>query len=192
MGDPKVIRTVGDSHAIHPWHKIPGVVTSSVGPMLMHSFGLSPQHHILAGVPRDGILVFCWGEIDCRCHVNKFQPWQETVDKLAANYLDCIRRITLGFGEVWIFNVVPPPRRARALESNGFPFVGTDEERLGYVRRLNDRLRESEFVFVDVYDSYADEDGFLRMELSDCHVHLSDEKPLADWIKRRFEHETPA
>jgi len=177
----KTIYTLGDSHAWHSWLKIPGVVTNHYGPMLMYSFGIT-KPMMTADIPTDGMLVFCWGEIDCRCHVHKYQPWQQTIDELVKNYFESIRINTLNHKDVWVYNVVPPPRKELAAESPGFPFLGTNEERLSYVKYMNKKLSEGPYGFVDVYDKYSDADGFLKMELSDGHVHIEDEKYLAEWI----------
>ena len=187
MGDKKVVYTVGDSHSWHCWLKIPGVITRPQGPMTMYHFGRD-KPIVTLDIPEDAIIVFCWGEIDCRCHVHKHQPWQDTIDKLAASYLDAVRVNVKGRKHTWIFNVVPPPRMKEGLIVNpAFPFLGTDQDRLNYVRRLNDRLRESEFTFVDVYDRYSDKDGFLDMTKGDNHVHIADEVPLKEWIEKKLE-----
>ena len=187
MGDKEIrplIYTIGDSHALHAWCKIPGVVAESIGPMLMYTFGGHP-YPIPEKIPMGSIVVFCWGEIDCRCHVYKFPPWKETVDKLALDYISGIRAVSKDHTP-WIYNVVPPARKDKFMESQGFPFLGTDQERLGYVLRLNKRLKESGLEFVDTYDECSDADGFLRYEMSDCHVHVEDPKPITDWLNRRF------
>ena len=31
-----------------------------------------------------------------------------------------------------------------------------------------------DWVYFDVYDAYSDDDGYLRMDLSDGHVHITD------------------
>jgi hypothetical protein len=176
-----MIYTVGDSHCWHAWLKIPRVITQTCGPMTMHSFGLS-KVIIIDKIPKDAIVVFCWGEIDCRCHVHKYQPWQETIDILVKNYLDTIRLNAKVNPNIWIYNVVPPPRRANTSENPGFPFLGSDEERLSYVQYINKKLKESEFFLVDIYNKYCDKDGFLNMSLSDNHVHIANEKFLAEFI----------
>jgi hypothetical protein len=153
----------------------------------MHSFGLH-KPAVTIDIPKDAIVCFCWGEIDCRCHVHKYQPWEETIDKLADNYLDAIRKNAEGREHTWIFNVVPPPRMKEGLIVNpAFPFLGSDQDRLNYVRRLNDRLRASEFTFVDVYDRYADPDGFMNMIYSDNHVHIEEETHLKEWVQKKLE-----
>lgn len=178
------IYTVGDSHCWHAWLKIPGVITKTTGPMLMHTLGLS-ELILVEDIPKDAIVCFCWGEIDCRCHVHKYQPWKETIDILVKNYLNVVRLNAKTHKNIWIFNVVPPPRRKSAVSENpGFPFLGSDEERLSYVKYMNEKLRESEFPFVDVYDKYADSEGFLNMEYTDNHVHIEDPIFIIEWINK--------
>jgi hypothetical protein len=181
----KTIYTIGDSHAWHGWLHIPNVITLERGPMLMHSIGSEVNRiNHAKGLPEDAILCFCWGEIDCRCHVNKYPPYQKTIDTLVENYIKTVSCSKETHKDIWIFNVVPPPRRISVIENPSFPFLGSDEERLSYVKYMNKKLSESEFVFVDVYDKYADNDGFLNMSLSDGHVHIRDTRYLIEWINQ--------
>lgn len=182
VGKP-LIYTVGDSHCWHTWLKIPGVVTKTIGPMTLYRFGID-KPFVLDGIPEDATVCFCWGEIDCRCHINKHQPWKKTIEGLVERYIEAIR-VNIKRHKVLIFNVVPPPRKADTPENPGFPFVGTDEERLSYVRYTNELLRKSQYIFVDIYDKYADADGFLRKDMSDGHVHIADERPLIEWLKEK-------
>ena len=101
---------------------------------------------------------------------------------MVEGYLKTVSKSKETHKNIWIYNVVPPPRKTVAVESPSFPFLGSDDERLSYVKYMNELLRKSEFTFVDVYDKYADRDGFLKMELSDGHVHIEDEKPLLEWV----------
>ena len=104
------------------------------------------------------------------------------MDELVKNYMETIALNARTHKNIWIYNILPPPRRSSAVENPGFPFLGSDEERLYFVRYMNRKLKESGYPFVDVYDKYADKDGFLRMELSDAHVHIENEVYLAEWI----------
>lgn len=177
-----LIHTVGDSHAWHAWLKIPFVQTHQLGPMTMYRMG-QDRPIVVKDISRDAIVVFCWGEIDCRCHIYNHPPFPETIDKLAKDYLAAIDQNAKTHPNIWLFNVVPPPRKAQGQENPDYPFLGTDEERVGFVRRLNQRLRESEYPFVDVYAEYCDKDGFLLPEKSDGHVHIADERPLRSFVQ---------
>lgn len=179
------IHTVGDSHAWHAWLKIPGITIHQLGPMTMYRVGRDLPI-VVDGIPKDAIVIFCWGEIDCRCHVYNFPPWPETIDAMVRSYLSVVDQNAKITPNIWLFNVVPPPRKAFTPENPDFPFLGSDEERFGFVRRVNDRLRGSGYPFIDVYDQYCDKDGFLLMDKSDGHVHIKDEQPLIDWIEKKL------
>lgn len=181
-----MIYTVGDSHCWHGWMYIPGVVVHPRGGMTMHRFGKA-RTNVVRDIPEGAIVVFCWGEIDCRNHIHNHQPWEETVDRVVSDYLETIRfNATLKqFKDIWIYNVPPPKRMdGRPNLDKSFPFVGSDADRLKYVKRMNQRLKESEFKVVDIYDHYADEEGFMIQEKSDGHVHIADIGPLAEWVKK--------
>lgn len=178
-----MIYTIGDSHSWHAWLKVPGVITKTMGPMLMHTLGVS-KPILVNDIPKDASIIFCWGEIDCRCHVHKYQPWVDTIDLLVSNYIETIRLNAKINPNISIFNVVPPPRKKNTPENPGFPFLGSDEERKFYVQYMNKRLSESEFTFINVYDKYCDNEGFLNMDLSDGHVHIANEKYLVEWLDK--------
>ena len=187
MGDQKIIHPIGDSHAWHVWLDISRSVPFLAGPMTLYHFGFY-KPIMTKDIPVDDIVVFCYGEIDCRCHVYKHPPFDECIDKLAENYKLAIEENVKGRDskKVWVYNVVPPPRRdgltGLSPENPGYPFRGSDQERLGFVTRLNDRIREFPYTFLDIYKHYSDADGFLRMDMSDGHVHLKGKEPLQEWI----------
>jgi hypothetical protein len=188
MGDKKTIYPVGDSHAWHGWLKIPEAEPYTVGPMTVHHFGT--QKPILTEkIPMDAIVVFCWGEIDCRCHIFKHPPFLDTINTLVKNYQDAIRLNVIGRdpSNIWVYNIVPPPRKEQAYSENpNYPFLGSNEERLFFVNRMNDGIRKFCFMegykFVNTYAGYCDDFGFMIMEKSDGHVHIADLQPLRSWI----------
>ena len=180
------IYTAGDSHGWHGWLHIPNVSTNYIsGPMTMHSFNIlmeKPNSH-LATVPSDSILCFCFGEIDCRCHVHRFQPWEKTIDILVENYAKSIVNSTVGRDPkfIWVY-FIPPPLRNPIADSEGFPFCGTVDERITYVKYMNKKLKELPYTFIDLYDKYCNEDGSMIYEYSDGHVHIAKLEPLKEWI----------
>lgn len=184
-----MIYTVGDSHAWHGWCLIPGVKVKNSGPMTMFALGRDLSD-VCFDIPQDGIIVFCWGEVDARCHIFKYPPYEECMDKLVENFLKAIiLNVTHRWNrkDVYIYNVLPPPRRdvltpSLTPENTSFPFRGSDQERLSFVTGINKRLKKLPFNLVDVYEKYSDKDGFLNMEMSDGHVHIADPKPLMEFF----------
>ena len=180
-----MIYTVGDSHCWNAWSKIPGVKFHLLGPMLMNTMGRD-KVIVVEGIPEDANIIFCWGEIDCRCHVHKYQPWKENINYLVENYIKAIDENAKTHKNIWIFNVSPPPHEKEVIAAPHFPFRGTDEERLSYVKYMNEKLKESKYPFVDVYDKYCDKDGFSNRELMPDGVHIGNTKHLVEWIDKNL------
>ena len=63
------IHTIGDSHSYEGWS---GIVHNHLGPLLCYTFGKEKLNRcdIRNFNIKDGdTVVFCLGEIDCRCHI---------------------------------------------------------------------------------------------------------------------------
>ena len=183
------LHTYGDSHASEHggWTKInvPNVKikTNWLGPKLMYSFSRDKKKVVYNIKPND-IICFCFGEIDCRCHVNKFEPnWKETIDELVKSYFETIK-INVGKhapSKVYVYNVVPPIEREHPdnlwmIGKSALPALGTDVDRQLYTKYMNNKLKEycdlNNFYFFNVYDKYVDDKGFLITELSDNNCHI--------------------
>ena len=71
-------------------------------------------------------------------------------------------------------------------ENRAYPFVGTDEERQRYVTYFNQQLEQkclkNNWIFVNVYNAYVDEQGFLDKQLSDGGVHIKNHTFLQQFI----------
>ena len=65
--------------------------------------------------------------------------------------------------------------------------MGSDDVRKQYALYFNKTLKEKcaayNYVFFDVYDKYADDNGFLRKELSDNSVHIHDGVHITRFIQ---------
>src|SRR5690606_28868680 len=97
------------------------------------------------GVRAGDVIIFCFGEIDCRCHVHKFAPdWQENINRNVTAYLAAIAEQSADFPDlnVMVFNVPPPARKRSDRENPEFPFVGSDDQRLAYTTYMNGRIAE--------------------------------------------------
>ena len=107
------IHTFGDSHSKFCWQAIAlDNVTVSIhylGPKLMYSFAKDPLSLIksdMNNVKQGDIICFCFGEIDCRCHVHKYinLGYEYVIDELVNNYIKAIVLVCrlLSDVNVWI------------------------------------------------------------------------------------------
>ena len=194
------IHTYGDSHATHHggWTKIsiPNVqiITNHLGGKLAYSFGRDKQLFVNPIKVSDGdVVVFCMGEIDCRCHINKYEPkWRESIDNLVESYIDNVKRNTNNLNVTTsIFNVVPPldrenPINFEAERGSGVPAEGSDEDRQRYTIYMNEKLKQycelNGFIYFDVYDEYCDENGFIKRDLSDDNCHIKNPIHMKEFI----------
>ena len=157
-------------------------------PMSMY-FASKEKNHFLT-LKKEGLWILCFGEIDVRCLIynqihKKNRDENEVIESLANSF---INNVTSFYSEIAIMSVVPPVKFYSGnykLELNdpNFPFVGPDEDRSRYTKKLNEILRkkceEKDLIYINIYDSYKDSNGFLIKELSDGTVHtVGWEKPL--------------
>jgi hypothetical protein len=187
-----VIHTVGDSHSRFGWN-IDGVIIHWLGPKLCYSIGRDGINLSEFNIKQFDTLVFAFGEIDCRCHVHKFITsditYESIIDRIVEAYFQRIKEATIRLENVnvAIFNVVPPVHRYDTHENPSYPYLGTDEERRSYVLYFNLKLEElskaNGYLFFNVYDKYSDRDGFLRKELSDGNVHISDNRFIKEFLE---------
>jgi hypothetical protein len=192
-GAKMTIHTYGDSHAVAGWNRLDDykVVTHHLGPRVMYSIGRSGV--VIAPYDSGDFIVFCSGEIDCRCHINKYskkKPYQEIIDYVVEAYIDMIRKLKLQC-KVGVYGVLPPLKISQSkelvdgmnLEENtaSYPFLGTEQDRLSNVLYMNEKLKtmcNPDLLFIDIYPYYADLDGFINKKLSDNSVHIKDLRGL--------------
>lgn len=190
------IHTIGDSHSYNGWSNI---IPHHLGPLLCYSFGkekLNRCNISSFNIKNKDTIIFCLGEIDCRCHIHKhitdIITYQDIINNIVNNYFEAIE-LNISLLDinikvkVCVYNVVPPIQKHTVLENSDFPFLGTDEERKRYVLYFNKKIKEKciqkKYIFFDVYNDYADENGFLRKELSDGNVHIGIGIHLNNFIK---------
>jgi len=193
------LHTIGDSHSDNGWS---GIVYHLLGPLLCHSFGKEKlaRCDIRKFDIKDGdSIVFCLGEIDCRCHVHKYVSdtvtYQSVIDAIVNNYIEAIElNVSISgikFKNVCVYNVVPPIQKYNTYENPAYPYLGTDEERKNYVlyfnKKLKERCNDKGYIFFDVYDKYTDENGFLRKDMSDGNVHIKNGIHISNFIKEKLE-----
>ena len=183
------IHTFGDSHAsnIHSgWKHCDNIKAHHLGPVLCYSFGkeiLNRCNIKTFDIKKNDSVVFCFGEIDCRCHVHKHitdvKSYKMIIDEIVNNYIHAIE-INLEnckVKNICIYNVVPSTQKCNTSENPEYPYLGSDEERKSYVlyfnKCLKKKCKENSWIFFDVYDSYCDDNGYLSKKLSDGNVHIA-------------------
>jgi hypothetical protein len=131
----------------------------------------------------NNIFVLCYGEVDCRCHIGKQillgRNLEDICNSLVNGYIDVIKTNITKYHKIIICSIIPPMKK-ELYEKNhhDFPFIGTDNERVIYTKLMNKLLKDqcdtNQFIFLDIYDYYSNEDGTLNYELSDKCVHIED------------------
>ena len=190
------IHTTGDSHSYHGWSEI---IQHHLGPVLCYSFGKEKLNKcdIRNFNIKDGdSIVFCFGEIDCRCHIHKHitdtTTYKEIINNIVNNYFEAIElnvfTSQIKLKNICVYNVVPPIQKYNTIENSEYPFLGTDKERKNYTLYFNKKLKkkciEKEYIFFDVYNNYIDENGFLRKDLSDSTVHIGNGIYINNFINK--------
>uniref|UniRef100_A0A6C0JP95 SGNH hydrolase-type esterase domain-containing protein n=1 Tax=viral metagenome TaxID=1070528 RepID=A0A6C0JP95_9ZZZZ len=187
------IHTIGDSHSFNGWN---GIINHHLGPVLCYSFGMEKLNRcdIRNYNIKDGdTLIFCLGEIDCRCHIHKHInskiSYENIINNIVYNYFEAIKLniVTSNLKlKICVYNVVPPIQKYNTHENVEYPYIGTDEERQLYVlyfnKILKEKCNENNYIFFDVYDKYIDEKGFLKKDLSDNNVHIKNGIHITNFI----------
>jgi hypothetical protein len=192
------IHTVGDSHCAAGWA---GVTTHIIGALLCYSFGIEKLQRIDIrdfDIEDGDTIIFCLGEIDCRCHIHKYVnesvKYEDIIDDIVENYFEAIQLnidvCNIKLKNICIYNVVPPIEKHNTQEYIEYPFLGRDDERKKYVLYFNKKLKEKcfqkKYIFFDIYDKYTDKNGFLNKDLSDSNVHIHDATHIIDFINRNL------
>lgn len=199
-----MIHTFGDSHASSAhsgWSECNNVITHHLGAVLCYSFGKEKltRCNISNFNVNDGdSVIFCFGEIDCRNHVNKHITSDNTykliIDNIVTNYFDAIKEnikyCKSKLKHISVYNVIPPIRYRYEAPPHPFPYLGTDEERKEYVvyfnKQIEKKCKDNDYIFFNVYEQIKDSEGFLKKELSDDNCHLKDGKMLKIFLEENF------
>lgn len=194
-----MIKTIGDSHSDGKWsnwESVPGVETNWLKGKgkLAYSIGRDGIDITEYNIKEGDTVIFCFGEIDCRCHVHKYvkkgKSYIDVIDEIVLSYVESIKKNVdlIPNTKFCIYNVVPPVKKSKVSQNPEYPHLGSDSDRKNYHEYFNKKLKEkcveNNFIFFDVYKEYSDDEGFLKKEMSDNNVHLKDPKPRIEFIKK--------
>lgn len=203
----RLIQVYGDSHAHFSCQSLKAyfqednditVVSSHEYSVTMHRIGR--DKHIVHCVPdlidrEKDIVIILYGEVDCRCHIGrqiqKGRDLAEIVETLVCNYINTI--IQYGFKNVIVI-AVPPPVPIKEYEArNGpithhLPMVGTDEQRLMYTTKVNEKLKteceKHNLHFINPFDSYLRPDGMMDFSKSDGNSHIGNNEAVCKILQK--------
>ena len=135
----------------------------------------------------DDFIVLSYGEIDCRCHIqrqiDKGRNEDDVIHEIVYNYFLTIRNNIVKKCKIIIVGVIPPTKQCDYEILNGpilheFPFLGKDDDRVRYTNKINKEIEEmaknNNYIYFNPYSYYTRQDGTLKHELSDGIVHISD------------------
>jgi hypothetical protein len=139
-------------------------------------------------IQKNDIIILSYGEIDCRCHIQRQiisgRNEDDIINELVTNYFNTIKNNTLNIGaKIIIVGIISPTRKSDYQKINGpvlheFGFLGSDEDRVRYTKKVNKLLEElsikNNYIYFNPYSYYERPDGTLKYELSDKLVHLGD------------------
>jgi hypothetical protein len=203
-----MITIFGDSHAHSSFNGLDKVVERMVEihsqpSITMHRVGRDNELLYCSSTPiiqhnykNTGCLkstfVFLYGEVDCRCHIQRqidlgYQE-DDIIDILVKNYFQTITNKFAPLEKqslnVIVVGITPPLSKMEYETIHGpitheFPFVGTDDCRVRYTIKMNNCIEkmcgEYGYYFFggeDVYGFYTNPNGCLKFELSDSNVHI--------------------
>jgi hypothetical protein len=199
-----MIYILGDSHGYHNYknNPIPNVINLYQSNITMHRIG---RDNIIINFDRiqkrpDDIYVFCYGEIDCRCHIqqqiNAGRNEDQIIEELVQKYFTTINNHTKPSKRIVITAVVPPVSRAIYEKYNGpitheFPFVGTDEDRVRFTVKMNsiiaDYCKLYDYYYFYPYEPYILEDGTLNFAMvENNNIHIDDNTHINTTLLRLF------
>lgn len=133
----------------------------------------------------DDIVCLVYGEVDCRCHIqkqiNNGRNEDEIIHELVHAYFRTIKNNIKHSKKIIVMAVIPPTRKLDCERIHGpitheYPFVGSDEDRVRFTKKVNalyEMLCDSHgYIYFNPYEHYTRPDGTLNHELSDTNVHI--------------------
>ncbi len=185
------IHVFGDSHGRNCFNGL-DCNNHSTNSITMHKVGrdkLSFINFLKFNIRNGDVVFLIFGEIDCRCHIKKQlllnRDYNEIISELIDEYIKTIELNNSNFKNLKIIlcSIVPPTRKNDYEKINGqitheFPFIGTDDERVRFTKDLNKKLKkkceDNNYLFLDFYSEYSDNEGLLLTDISDKTVHIKE------------------
>ena len=196
-----ILHVYGDSHGSR-WMDIHiedlPIVIHDLGPATCSSFGLDSMSVINMkhnNIEAGEIVCFVMGEIDCRAHIHKYKDeYKDLIDVIVKRYFIGIKNVVLVKDlTILVSFITPVPKMRNDIYSDNVLFnpIGEDFERKIYVEYMNQKIKEEcdkyNYIFIDAYKEYCNEEGFLKPTLSDGGIHIGDTVYITEKLQKIIE-----
>jgi len=190
------IITFGDSHSMNGWPDY--VIQNHLGPIMADFFGKEKLNCLDISnydINEGDHLIFCFGEIDCRCYISRMRhiDYVLLIENIVNEYVDAIEQNINKLNKnvnIWLFNAVPTSRIGDFEQHPLHPTLGSNNQRMEYTKIFNMFLSNitkiKKWGYFDVYDKYVDEHGFMEPKLSDFHCHIGNGIYVEEFIKQNI------
>lgn len=168
-----------DRYTYFKVYRIGAVLAYSLNKQNTTLKGREKIFRLLKRTPVGSRVLFAFGEIDCRAHIQKqAQKQQIEVSKVIddtikayGEFLDEVQK--LGY-HVYVWNAIP---NIGNFISEEFPAIGTLEERMNIVNEFNNKVKNfcenSEKKFITIADELLDADNRIDKKYYMDDIHLS-------------------
>ena len=136
---------------------------------------------------KNNIALIVYGEIDCRCHIQRqidlgFNE-DDIINNLVTSYFKTIHANLNNLQYCIVAGIIPQLERNDFESIHGpithqFPFVGEDVDRVRFTNKMNALIKSQchtyGYIYFYPYDYYTRDNGCLKYELSDKIGHIGD------------------
>ena len=201
-----MIYIYGDSHGMFSFKNLSlDHINRATPSVTMHRIG---RDNIIVNYEKsddneDSIMIFCYGEVDCRCHIERQKNEirrneDEIILTLVCKYFKTIMNNVNKCKKIIITAIIPPVdsiiRNSRMENPNAdlfnqFPVLGTNETRIRYTNKMNklikDLCNKMSYIYFDPYDFYKTNEGCLNHIYADSTLlHIGDNKYILDELEK--------
>lgn len=163
------------------------IKTYRIGAVLAYSLnkqkttlkGREKIFRLLKKIPAGSMVLFSFGEIDCRAHIQKQAKRQQVevskvIDETVKVYGEFLDEVQMLGYHIYVWNAIP---NIGNFISEEFPAIGTLEERMNIVNEFNNKVKNfcknSEKNFITITDELLDIKNKLDKKYYIDNIHLS-------------------
>lgn len=185
----RVIHLVGDSHVwtydlIHPFitHHLGAATAFNLGSQSSQTGSFHKLQTVLNKIDkRDSVIVFEFGEIDCRLHIynqfrksNRTKSIKQIIDKTISNYLKVVEEVAHRGYKVAILSPTPTGVEENLYQKEFFAnFKIRDRITRRFHQSLKEEAEKQGLIYLDLYSLVTAKKGGIMKKYRQDEVHLN-------------------